>query len=312
MAKKLRLLLCLLCAVTLLIGLTYRNNRNRNFDYVSPELVVDKDEIKVGIDASDEQLLKGISAYDKVDGDVSDRIIIERLDKDPEGKYNEFIATYVCFDKSGNTARTTRKVEYTDYVRPHFHLDSDMRFSVNTTVSLFDYITAEDSLDGNISSFITIDGSKDLGQVSSPGSFLFELSVTNSVGDTATLPIQVELYEDTYEEQVFKPTINLTDYLVYIAKDSDFNPGDYVDYINDEGRCVIERGEPSDVGEDDEEDSQQQDTEEGIKKLRRINIKDIKIDSGVNTKKEGVYNVGFSYTSENGYTGNTKMIVVVE
>lgn len=305
MINKLRVILCILCGAVLIAGLMYRNNRNRNFDNTSPELVAEQEELVVSIAATDEELLQGVSAYDKVDGDVSDRIIIEKLEKDTEGDYNEFIITYVCFDKSGNVARTKRKLIYTDYVRPHFKLESDLRFSIDTSVSLFDYITAEDSLDGNISSFITIDGSRDLGQVTVPGSFLFELSVTNSVGDTVTLPVQVELYEDTYEEQVFKPTIVLTDYLVYVDKDSSFNPEDYIDYINDEGRCIIEREESNDEIQTEYEG-------EGIAKLKRIPISEIEIDSGVNTKKPGVYNVGYSYTSDNGYTGSTKLIVVVE
>ncbi|MBR3645135.1 MAG: hypothetical protein IKN54_01835 [Lachnospiraceae bacterium] len=136
MIKKLKLILCIACVAVLLISLTYRNNRNKNFDYTPPEMIVDKDEIEVSIEATDDELIKGVSAYDKVDGDVSDRIIIEKLEKDAEGEYNEFIATYVCFDKSGNKTRVKRLIRYTDYVRPHFNLKNDLRFSLNTTGSL--------------------------------------------------------------------------------------------------------------------------------------------------------------------------------
>ena len=44
------------------------------------------------------------------------------------------------------------------------------------------------------------------------------VSVTNSIGDTTSLPIQVEIYEDSYEERSLRPSIELTENLVYLKQ----------------------------------------------------------------------------------------------
>ena len=89
---------------------------------------------------------------------------------------------------------------------------------------MLDYITAEDCIDGDVSPFIIVDGEENLQQEPSAGIYDCTVSVTNSVGDTVQLPLQVEIYEDSYEARSFRPYVVLTDYLIY------HNPSKY--FIN--------------------------------------------------------------------------------
>lgn len=303
--KKFKVILGILCVISIVTAFSYRNNRNAARDVTAPVITSKEDVIKVKINASDEELLAGLVATDDVDGDISDNIIIEKIQKDEEGSEDEFKITYVCFDSSENVGRLTKKLVYKDYKKPHFQMTSDLRFPVNTAISLLDYIKAEDSLDGDISPFITLDGTKNISNVSVPGRYSFNLSVTNSVGDTSSLPIEVEIYEESYEEQTYKPSIVLKEYIVYVDRKKEFRPEVYIDYIEDSGRYEIDLDNTT-TGVSNTADTDR-------KEVKKIPLEKIEMKSSVNEKKAGVYSVVYKYTSEEtGYEGKTKLIVVVE
>ena len=292
--KKRKILLGILCLAVLGVGYSYRNSRNAARDVEAPVITAESDKLEVKIDATDEQLLEGLSAVDNVDGDLTNQIIIEKIEKDTRGKKNQFKITYVCFDSSENIGRLTRTLVYKNYVRPRFAMSSDLRFPLNSNINLLDYITANDSLDGDISPFITLDGSKDIGRTSAAGKYMFNISVTNSVGDTSTLPIQVELYENSYEEQLYRPKICLKQYIAYVDKGKEFKPEVYIDYV-------------------DYADTDDNQTETPSPAAKKIPLSKIEIQSGVNTDRPGIYNVVYKYvSSENGYDCTTRLIVVVE
>lgn len=304
--KKLKIVLGILCAAVVILGVAYRNSRNETRDFTPPIITAKEDTIKVKIGATDEELIKGLSAKDDVDGDLTEKIIIEKIAKNEKSLKQEFNITYVCFDSSENIGRLTRKLIYEDYNSPHFSLDSDLRFPLNTTINLLDHIKATDAIDGEISPFIILEGAKDIGEASSAGNYSFNLSVTNSVGDTSTLPIQVELYEETYEEQMYKPKIMLKEYVVYIDKKHHFKPEAYLDYIEDEGRCEIDF---------DNQNVNAGATKKTGEKLatKKIPVSKIETKSTVKKDKPGVYSVTYKYTSDaTGYDCKTKLIVVVE
>ncbi len=310
--KRARIILAILCVCALLGGWRYWQVKQAGVDTEGPVLSADEDEIEVSIKATDEELAEGVSAWDDLDGDVSDNIIIENIEMTSDDDTEEFEITYVAFDSAGNVGRLTRKLIYTDYRQTHFELTSQLRFAENSTWSLFDYVQADDCIDGDLSPFITIEGSEDVQSDSSAGTYKCTLSVTNSVGDTTELPIQVEIYEDNYEEQTFRPEVVLNNYLTYVEKDGRFNPEDYIDHVSDNGTYMIDYGEMIETYEKGEYvmvTEKEYNEEAG----NWVNISEIGISSDVDTSVSGVYSVVYTYTSEStGYDCSTRLIVVVE
>ncbi|MCD7764932.1 MAG: hypothetical protein LUH53_00220 [Lachnospiraceae bacterium] len=310
--KRARIILIILCVCALLGGWRYWKVKQANVDTEGPVLSADEDEIEVPIKATDAELTEGVTAWDETDGDVSDNIIIETIEMTSEDDSEEFEITYVAFDAAGNVGRLTRTLVYTDYRQTHFELTGELRLAQNGSWSLFDYVQADDCIDGDLSPFITIDGSEDVQSDSSTGTYKCTLSVTNSVGDTTELPIQVEIYEDTYEEQTFRPSIVLSNYLTYVEKDGRFNPEDYIDHVADGGTYMIDYGEMIETEKNGETvlvTEKEYNEEAG----NWVNITEIGISSNVDTSVTGVYSVLYTYTSEStGYDCSTRLIVVVE
>lgn len=299
--KKARIILGILCAVIMVGGGLYIRNVQKNKDVEGPVLQAETDDITVSIKASDQKLIQGVSAVDDVDGDVSDTILIEDVEKKENGAPNEFLITYAAFDQANNTGTLTRTLYYTDYEQPHFILEQPLRFPENKKVSLLSYFQVEDCIDGDISVFVTMEGSKEiLKEEPQKGYYDVTLKVTNSVGDTTELPIQVEIYEDSYEEQTMRPKVALNQYIVYLKQGQEFDPNSYLDYVQDGGMMQI------DFGTEEEN--------EGVPTSSpKIDISRIRIESDVDNSTKGVYSVVYSYTSEKtGYDCNTRLIVVVE
>lgn len=299
--KKARIILGILCAVTMIGGGFYIRNVQKNMDVEGPVLQAETADITVSIQASDQELIQGVSAVDEVDGDVSDTILIENIEKKENGASNEFLITYAAFDHANNTGTLTRTLYYTDYEQPHFILKQPLRFPENKKVSLLSYFQVEDCIDGDISVFVTMEGSKEiLKETPQKGYYDVNLSVINSVGDTAELPVQVEIYEDSYEEQTMKPKLALNQYIVYLKQDQKFDPNSYLAYVQDGDMMQIDFGT--------EAESEDVPTGSPV-----VDITSIRIESDVDNSIPGVYSVVYSYTSEKtGYDCNTKLIVVVE
>lgn len=305
--KRARIILGILCMVTLIGGGIYVYQGKKNVDTEGPVLQVQSESITVSIEADDEELTSDVSAVDEKDGDVSDAVLIESIQKKEEGEPNEFLITYVAFDSANNSGSLTRTLFYENYWQTHFSLTQPLRFPENQQLSLLNYFEAEDCLDGNVSPFITLEGSADiLKEEPQKGFYNITLRVTNSVGDTTELPLQVEIYEDSYEEQTLRPSIALTEYIVYLEQGSELNTDFYLDHVDDKGRKIIDFNR----AEDDEEDE-----EEAVvmEESSVISISDIPVESDVDTNVPGVYSVVYSYTSETtGYDCNARLTVVVE
>ncbi|MCD7818388.1 MAG: hypothetical protein LUH07_04990 [Lachnospiraceae bacterium] len=310
--KKARIILAVLCVLTIGAVFWYSWTNQQQEDHEAPVLSADADEIEVSISATDEELTAGVTAWDDTDGDISDRIIIESIEKRTDGGVNEFDITYVAFDESGNVGRLTRTLVYSDYRQSHFSLLSKLRFTQSGTWSLFDYVEVDDCLDGDLTPFLMIEG--DAAQ-SGAGVGLYDcvLSVTNSVGDTAELTVQVEIYENSYEERAFRPSIGLTDYLIYLDVGASFTPEGYLYYVSDSGTWLIDYGDMVQVLNDDGEYEMVTEKEANGEAGNWLNISEIGITSDVDTSVPGIYSVLYTYTSETtSYDCNASLIVVVE
>ena len=116
--------------------------------------------------------------------------------------------------------------------------------------------------------------------------------MTNSVGDTVTLPIQVEVYDGN----AARPQINLSSYLVYLQAGSEFDPNSYLTQIKEYDK-VKQVAFSENVADPD----------------NQISITQIYVESGVDIDTPGVYTVSYLYTSPaSGLDCTAKLIVVVE
>lgn len=311
--KKARIILAILCALAAFGGYRYYQNEQEQTDTEGPVLQAADEALSVSIGASEEELKEGVTARDERDGDVTDSIVIESIEKDAEGGQNQFLVNYVAFDESSNTGRLTRSLTYTDYRKVHFSIESPLRFPANQKLSLFSYITADDCIDGDVTPFITLDGDESLlGDEPQAGLYDCTVSVTNSVGDTTSLPIQVEIYEDSYEERSLRPSIQLKENLIYLKQGESFEPTDYLDYVNDGGTSQIDYGPMVSVYANGEWSDVTEQVANGSE-LKWVNISQIGISSSVDVNIPGIYNVVYTYTAQkSGYDCTAYLMVVVE
>lgn len=311
--KRARIILAILCMATVFWGYQYYEKKQADIDTEGPVLKVSEEEIKVSIKATEEELKKGVSARDEKDGDVTDSIVIESIEKAPKGGDNSFFITYVAFDNSSNVGRLTRNLTYSDYRKAHFTISAPLRFPENQQISLFDYIKAEDCIDGDVTPFITLDGDESLlGGEPKAGLYDCTVNVTNSVGDKTSLPLQVEIFADSYEERSLRPSITLKENLVYLKKGTNFEPNEYLDYVNDGGVCRIDYGPMVSVFENNEWKDVTEQVANGSE-LGWVNISQIGINSNVDVNTPGVYDVVYTYTAlKTGYDCTAHLMVVIE
>ena len=181
----------------------------RAYDKSGPEITFDKELLKVSVKSSEKKLLKGVKAEDKKDGDVTDSIIIESISKMQEN--NERFVTYVAFDSDNNVTKAERRIRYTDYTGPRFSLEAPLGASSlsASTSELFAPLKAKDSVDGDISNQIVIVSTDISGMSSDEAMLVFEVQVTNSSGDIASLKLPVKMVAGGSNG------IELKDYLIY-------------------------------------------------------------------------------------------------
>ena len=181
--------------------------------------------IEVSVKDGEEALLKGLTATDAADGDVTNSIIVEAIS--PFTGTGHRIVTYAAFDKDNHVTHLKRELAYTDYVAPRFHLNKPLSFTMNST-KLLDGVTAEDCIDGDITKNIRMmsDDGIDTDHV---GEYSARLKVANSAGGVSYLPVTIEIYDASVRYRM--PQIQLTDNLVYVEKSSEFDEKEYLNSI---------------------------------------------------------------------------------
>ncbi len=188
-----------------------------SIDRTIPQITVEEEMMEVSLKATDEELLKGVTAYDEKDKDLTEKIIIESISGFTEKGVSK--VTYAVCDSDNNVAKATRKIRFKGYQSPRFKVTGNLCFSLYEYIDLKKIITAHDSIEGNITGKIIITSDDYSG--SNAGAYSIDVSVTNNKGDTSTiqLPLIVE------DRPISVPTIELTEYLVYTKKGTsiDFN-----------------------------------------------------------------------------------------
>ncbi len=240
-------------------------------DTTIPQITVEGEIIEVSLKATDEELLKGITAFDEKDGDLTSEIIIESVSRFIEPGVSR--VTYAVCDNDNNIATATRKIRYKDYESPRFSLSEALCYSVYETPNLKKAISVKDSIVGDITSDMIL--TSDDYTKSVTGVFTINARVTTEKGDTAVLDIPL-IVEDRSEAA---PEIKLKKYLIYADKGEKL---DFEDYL---------------VSATDSEE--------------RDITDDVTIETKINMKKEGTYLVHYYAEDRNDNKGHTVLIVVV-
>ncbi len=215
MIRLLRIAVTALFALTLLIFSFFYVRQVIKTDKTYPEIKMDKEVIEVRNDKNVKALLAGVSASDKKDGDLTDKIIIESISKFIENGTSKI--TYAVCDSDNHVSTATRKVKYVGYTSPKFYMNGSFCYSLYDKISINEIIGATDVIDGDISSNI-ITTSTDFvnGKV---GLYTLKAKVTNSKGDTSEteFPLIIE------DRSINAPAITLSRYLIYVKKGQTVN-----------------------------------------------------------------------------------------
>lgn len=246
--------------------------QKKNEDDTIPVITIENDFIEVKCNATEKSLLKGVTASDEKDGDLTDQVIVESVSRFTEPGVCE--VKYAVCDSNNHVAHATRKIRYIDYESPRFTLSENLCFSLYETVNIASCIGAVDSIEGDISGNVVITSADYTSSVT--GIFSLELTVSNKKGDTSTLSLPLI----TEDRALSAPTIKLEDYLIYIDKNQEIDFEDYIIEATDRNnRDLTDR---------------------------------VEIDDNVNFKKSGTYTVHYFVTDGNGARGHSVLNVVVE
>lgn len=267
-------------------------------DKTGPVFRMDSDTVEVSVKDDEKELLRGLTAEDASDGDVTDSIIVESIS--PFTGTGHRIVTYAAFDSDNHVTHIKRELAYTDYVPTRFHLSKQLSFAMNTT-NLLDGITGEDCIDGDITKNIRMVSDQEI-NTSYVGEYNARLKVTNSAGGVSYLPVTVEIFDAAVHYRL--PQIKLTDNVVYVEEGEYFDEEDYLKSI------VINGSEYSLTHENE--------TYASSKELPDMNEKSIDydrldIESEVNTDITGYYEVIYSFedTEFSTGTGKARLYVVI-
>lgn len=278
------LTLFLLCSAGFLL---YLLDYRMQMDTEPPTISFAEELLELSTGDPKETLLQGVTASDNVDGDVTASVVVASVQRaDEDGSIR---VTYAAFDAAGNVTKAVRKARYTDYKSPRFSLSHSLTFSDTSPFDIFSIVTAEDALDGDISHRIRITSLDDT-IITSVGMHQVKLQVSNSLNETVTLELPVEVYSSgSYDS-----SLTLTDYLVYLPAGNQLDAESYLKaFIRGNSVVSLQGTLPKDYSLD--------------------------IKSNVEPEVPGVYTVEYRVSQTVGttdsakpHTGYAKLIVVVE
>ena len=267
-------------------------------DRTGPVFHMDNRTVEVSVKDGQEALIKGLTATDARDGDVSDSIIVESIG--PFTGSGSRIVSYAAFDSDNHVTHTKREMIYTDYVPSRFHLSRPLSFAMNT-VNILNGVSVEDSIDGDLTRNVRMvsDGDIDTAHV---GEYRARLKVTNSAGGVSYLPVTVEIYDASVFHRL--PLLNLKEYVVYVGKGEYFDEREYLTSIVINGTSYSMTEEEGTYGSPAEAQEEAQ---------RTISYDRVYIESEVDTDVIGSYEVLYSFedTISKTGTGKVRLYVVV-
>ncbi len=204
--KYLRIGISVLCALSICLYAVFFIKEKQQ-DKTYPVITMDEDIIDVSIKITDEELLKGVSAYDEKDGDITSKIIVQSISKFVE--HGVSLVTYAVCDNDNHATSATRKIRFVDYKEPEFVIKESLVFSLGQKINIQECIGAKDCIDGDISDRVIIT-STDY-NANEVGVFQVSLMATNSMGDTIYMEVPVYIKDLSLSA----PKIELSEHLVY-------------------------------------------------------------------------------------------------
>ena len=153
---------------------------------VGPVIECPEEVLEVSIHDGEQALLTGVTARDKQDGDLTDRVMVGGVYKLIGG--NRAKVTCMVFDSDDNMASLVRQVRYTDYRRPRISLRAPLVFASEKEAKLLEQVMVSDVLDGDLSEKARV---STLWATEDEGVYSATVLVTNSMGDTAMVEVPV-------------------------------------------------------------------------------------------------------------------------
>lgn len=283
--KKLRIICLIIFGVALAASLIFWFTQIRKGDRVGPVITMDKNELNVDLDATDEDFLKGVKAVDDKDGDVTSSLVVESVSSFLGG--GRRLVVYAAVDSHNNVSRANRIVKYKGYSSPKFTLEKPLCFeSTGSTedMNLLENLKVKDKIDGDLSNQVKVLANSTV-DLYTPGNYPIRLQVSNSAGDTVSFQATVQVYDRENVSEI--PFIHLTDYLVYTKVGKKLNARDYI------SKVCLGGDYDSDVPGD-------------------IDTSRVKVDdSEVDYDKAGSYEITYSVKQGKSRTGTVKLIVIV-
>lgn len=274
--KKVAVLFTALCCAA--FGAYYVLSRQAA-DHAAPEISFQSGEIEASVGVTEAELLYGVAATDKRDGDVTGSLVVEGISElSPD---QTATVTYAAFDKAGNVAKAERTLRYTDYQSPRFTLSAPLVFRSGISFNVLNYVGAEDVIDGTLDDRVKATLVSRESSITTEGVHEVEFRVTNSMDDTVYLTVPVEVCPSG----AYNATVELSENLVYLKQGARFEPNSYLKTLRVSGEKID---------------------------LRNANDRvSVSCSSDVSTNTPGTYSVAYTVKYGN-YTGYTRLIVVVE
>ena len=268
----------------------------KSYDQTGPVFQMDSELIQASVKDSEDALLKGVTATDKADGDVTDSIIIESIS--PFNGDGRRVIRYAAFDSDNHTAHAERELVYTDYQDIRIRLDRQLCFDIDDPI-LLDGITAEDSIDGDLTDKVELLLDTEIKSYNT-GEFPARIKVINSAGDVACIPVTIEKCIKSSRDLL--PRVELTENLVYVEKDSRFDEKSYM-------RAALING--TEYTFTDQEETYGASDELKNADINTINYSHIKIESNVDTSTPGCYEVVYYTDNDELNPVKSRLYVVV-
>ena len=242
-------------------------------DKTPPVIHDPREELHISVKDDPSVMLAELTATDDRDGDLTDKILIERISR--FGENAQVDVSFVVFDSANNMCRHHRTVYYDDYTAPRFTLTMPLMYNEGEVVGVMDRLKLHDDLEGDITYKVKLEDSNV--NDSQPGVYEVTLrAVTDHGMDVCVrVPLNVKKYD------ALAPRITLSEYLVYIKKGQKLKPQDYITDVVD---C---NGYP-------------------------IDLKMVFVYSQVDTNKVGGGQVRFETVDGVGRKGYTYLTVIVE
>lgn len=296
--KRLRTLsIIMFIASLILFGVNYYKESIYE-DKTGPVFQIDDNLVQVSVNDDEKALLKGLTAIDATDGDVTNSVIVESIS--PFTGTGHRIVKYAAFDSDNHVTHIKRELAYTDYRASQFHLSKPLTFPMNAT-NLLDGISVDDCLDGDLTKNVKLMSEEEI-DTAHVGEYNARLKVTNSAGGVSYLPVTIEIYDASVQYRL--PQLKLKENVVYVGKGEDFNEEEYLSSITIGGTEYSLTDDAGTYG------ARYLSSDETVK---TIGYDRIDVESDVDTDVSGYYEITYSFddTEGNNGTGHARLYVVV-